>query len=110
MKIGKDFKINGVPKTLEGAQDLWTQDKYHFQQWAVEEVVGFVTTKRTADGGIDGRLYFATYGEHELQSMILEVTGGKNVTIADLRALRGVLKTEAAFWCPQNAELAAVRQ
>jgi len=73
---------------------LWTRDKYHFQKWAVEEVDGFVTTKRMADGGIDGRLYFSAYGERELQSMIIEVKGGKNVTIADLRALRGVLENE----------------
>ena len=31
-------------------------DKYHFQQWSIEQVDGFVTSKRTADGGIDGRL------------------------------------------------------
>ena len=55
---GKDFEIDGVPRTLEGAHDLWTRDKYHYQKWAVEEVDGFVTTKRTADGGVDGRLYF----------------------------------------------------
>ena len=47
-------------------------DKYHFQKWAVEEVDGFVTTKRTADGGIDGRLYFDMPGEKDLQSMVLE--------------------------------------
>ena len=31
---GKHFEIRGVPHTLEGAQDLWHRDKYHFQQWA----------------------------------------------------------------------------
>jgi len=53
LKEGKDFKINGIPRTLDGAQDLWAQDKDHFQKWAVEEVDGFVTTKRTA-GSTDG--------------------------------------------------------
>ena len=33
---GQDFIIDGVPKTLEGAKDLWTRDKHHFQKWAVE--------------------------------------------------------------------------
>ena len=51
---GQDFTIDGVPSTLEGATDLWTKDKYHFQQWAVEQADGFVTTKRTADGGLTG--------------------------------------------------------
>ena len=93
---GTDFTIEGVPRNLEGAQDLWRRDKYHFQKWAVEQVDGFVTTKRTADGGIDGRIYFAVPGEPDLQSMVLEVKGGANVTIADLRALHSVLEREEA--------------
>ena len=97
LKKGEDYKIDGVPRTLEGAHDLWERDKYHFQKWAVEEVDGFVTTKRTADGGIDGRLYFSLPGEADLQSMIIEVKGGKNVTIADLRALHSVLEREEAL-------------
>ena len=88
---GKDFEIDGVPRTLEGAHDLWTRDKYHYQKWAVEEVDGFVTTKRTADGGVDGRLYFDVPDEKDLQSMAIEVKGGKNVGIGVLRELR-------AFW------------
>lgn len=94
---GTDFIIEGVPRNLEGAQDLWKRDKYHFQKWAVEEVDGFVTTKRTADGGIDGRIYFPVHKEPDLQSMVLEVKGGKNVTIADLRALHSVLEREEAL-------------
>ena len=76
---------------------MWQRDKYHFQKWAVEQVDGFVTTKRTADGGIDGRLYFSVFGEADLQSMVLEVKGGANVTIADLRALHSVLEREEAL-------------
>ena len=94
---GKDFEIDGVPRTLEGARDLWERDTYHFQKWAVEEVDGFVTTKRTADGGIDGRLYFDMPAERDLQSMVIEVKGGKNVTIADWRALHSVLEREEAL-------------
>ena len=32
----EDFAIEGVPRNLEGAKDLWKRDKYHFQKWAVE--------------------------------------------------------------------------
>ena len=63
---------------------------------AVEQVDGFVTTKRPADGGVDGRLYFGVPGEHDLRSMAIEVKGGKNVTIADVRPLRGVLDNDEA--------------
>ncbi len=97
LEEGTDFVIEGEPRSMEGAQDLWERDKYHFQKWAVEEVDGFVTTKRTADGGIDGRIYFAVPGEPDLQSMLLEVKGGANVTIADLRALHSVLEREEAL-------------
>ena len=94
---GQDFTIDGVPSTVEGAQDLWQKDKYHFQQWAVENADGFVTTKRTADGGVDGRIYFAVPNAKELQSMAVEVKGGANVTIESLRALKGVLDYDTAL-------------
>ena len=94
---GQDFVIDGVPRTIEGAKDLWERDKYHFQKWAVEEVDGFVTTKRTADGGIDGRLYFSVPNERDLQSMAIEVKGGKNVNITALRALKGVLDNDSSL-------------
>ncbi len=94
---GKDFEVDGVPRTLEGARDLWKRDPYHFQKWAVETVDGFVTTRRPADGGIDGRLYFAMPNVDDLQSMAMEVKGGKNVGIATRRALRGVLENGAAL-------------
>ena len=94
---GEDFTVEGVPRTVEGAQDLWERDKYHFQKWAVEQTDGFVTTKRSADGGIDGRVYFAVPHAQDLQSMVVEVKGGANVSIRDLRALKGVLDYDTAL-------------
>ena len=94
---GRDFIIYGVPRTLEGARDLWSRDKYHFQKWAVEEIDGFVTTKRTADGGIDGRLYFGLPEARDLSSMAIEVKGGKNVGVNVIRELRGVLDGDVAL-------------
>lgn len=94
---GVDFLIEGVPRNLEGAHDLWERDTYHFQKWAVEEVDGFVTVKKTADGGIDGRLYFDCPGKPDLQSMAIEVKGGKHVGIKDLRALHGVVENDLAM-------------
>ena len=94
---GEDFEIDGVPRDMEGARDLWTRDKYHFQRWAVEQVDGFVTTKRTADGGIDGRLYYALPNTKDLASMAIEVKGGKNVGIREVRELSGVLDNDEAL-------------
>lgn len=97
LKEGSHFTVEGVPKTLEGAQDLWERDTHHFQKWAVEQVEGFVTEKRSADGGIDGRIYFELSNMPDLQSMVVEVKGGKSVNIQALRALRGVLDSEDAM-------------
>ncbi len=91
LEAGKDYVIEGIPR------DLWERDKYHFQKWAVEQVDGFVTSRRTGDGGIDGRVYCDVPGERELQSMVIEVKGGKNVSIHDLRALRCVLDNDDAL-------------
>ncbi len=93
LKEGIDFIIEGVPHTLEGARDLWKRDKYHFQKWAVEQIDGFVTSRKTGDGGIDGRLYFDR-GGNNLESMILEVKGGQNINISVIRDIRGAMERE----------------
>ena len=87
---GHDFSVAGVPMHLAGATDLWHRDKSHFQQWAGEQVEGVVTTKRPAAGGIDGRLSCDAPSTPGLQRMVIEVKGGKNVTIAAGRAGPGV--------------------
>ena len=94
---GKDYEVDGVPLTLEAARDLWERDKYHFQQWAIEKIDGFVTAKRTGDRGIDGRLYFYLPHNDRIQNMVMEVKGGKNVNITVVRDLRGVLENEDAL-------------
>ena len=58
---------------------------------------GFVTTKRSADGGVDGRVYFAVPPAQALQSMVVEVKGGANVPVTALRALKGVLDYDTAL-------------
>ena len=94
---GTDYQIEGIPRNLEGCKDLWTRDKYHFQKWAIEQIDGFATTKRTSDGGIDGRLYFKQTDDAPYESMAIEVKGGQNVNISDLRALHGVVENDQAL-------------
>jgi len=92
-----DFVIQGIPHTAEGAQDLWERDKHQFQKWAIEHIDGFVTSRKTGDGGIDGRLYFSIPDQRDLASMVIEVKGGKNVDIAVVRSLRGALERDSAL-------------
>ncbi len=94
LKEGEDYVIDGVPQNWEGAHHLWEQDPYQFQKWCVEQVEGFVNVKRTADEGIDGRIYFDMSGVNVLQSMALEVKGGENVGINAIRSLNSVLQFE----------------
>jgi len=53
-----------------------------------------VTSKRTGDGGIDGRLYF-DMGNKYLDTMALEVKGGKHTDVGDVRDLRGAMERES---------------
>ena len=96
LKEDEDFIIQGIPRNIEGAKYLWLKSPYEFQKWAIEQVDGFVSRKKTADGGIDGRLYFHTGNTKDISSMILEVKGGKNVGIDIIRTLHGVLEGDSS--------------
>ena len=88
---GHDFWVDGIPASVEAAEDLFKSDPFQFQHWAVERVGGFPTQKRSGDLGIDGRLYFEV--GRELRSMVLSVKGG-HLRPTDIRDLRGVLERE----------------
>ena len=89
---GHDFVVDGIPTSVEGAQELFRKDPSTFQNWFVERVGGFPMQKKSADRGIDGRIYFETRGG--LKEMMLQVKGGKTVRPTDVRDLRGVLERE----------------
>ena len=54
--------------------------------------------RKSADRGIDGRIYFEP--NEGLREMMIQVKGGKHVGPTDVRDLRGVLERE------ENAEMA----
>ena len=93
-----DYVVDGIPTSVEGAQELFNKDPSTFQSWFVERVGGFPMQKKSADRGIDGRIYFET--QRGLREMMIQVKGGKHVRPTDVRDLRGVLERES------NAELA----
>lgn len=92
------FVVDGIPTSVEGAQALFDKDPSTFQNWFVERVGGFPMQRKSADRGIDGRIYFET--RDGLREMMIQVKGGKHVRPTDVRDLRGVLEREA------NAEMA----
>ena len=95
---GSNFEVDGIPTSVDGAQELFNKDPSTFQNWFVERVGGFPMTKKGADRGIDGRIYFETRAG--LKEMMIQVKGGRTVRPTDIRDLRGVLERE------DNAEMA----
>ena len=95
---GAHFEVDGIPTSVEGAQELFGKDPSTFQNWFVERVGGFPMQRKSADRGIDGRIYFDT--RDGLREMVIQVKGGKHIRPADVRDLRGVLEREP------NAEMA----
>jgi len=95
---GHDYRVDGIPMSVDGAQELWNKDPSTFQKWFAERVGGFPMTRHSGDRGIDGRIYFET--GTGLKEMILQVKGGKTVRPTDVRDLRGTLERE------ENAEMA----
>jgi hypothetical protein len=88
---GLHFEVDGIPVSVEQAEDLFHRDPFQFQHWAVERVGGFPTQKKVADKGVDGRIYFET--REAMRSMVMSVKGGK-IRPTDIRDLRGVLERE----------------
>jgi DNA modification methylase len=84
---GVHFDVNGIPVSVEQAQELFRKDPFQFEHWIVERIGGF-PTKKTGDKGVDGRLYFETRNGYK--AMVLSVKGGR-LTPSFVRDLRGVM-------------------
>jgi DNA modification methylase len=95
---GTHFEVDGIPASVEQAEELFKRDPFQFQHWAVERIGGFPMQKKVADRGIDGRLYFET--QEGMKSIVISVKGGATIRPTDIRDLRGVLERE------QGAEIA----
>jgi DNA modification methylase len=87
---GVHFDVDGIPVSVEQAEELFNHDPFQFEHWIVERVGGF-PTKKTSDKGIDGRMYFEM--EAGLKAMVLSVKGG-HLRPTDVRDLVGVLAHE----------------
>src|SRR5690606_29482293 len=76
---------------------------YQFQFW-INGVIGAQSYgagatgrgKKGGDTGIDGRIYFRTPGGERLESVIVSVKGGKNLTPSMVRELESVVRRERA--------------
>jgi len=92
------YDIIGEPVSLKDAIELAKQDPFQFQAWALGLVAARVATssKKGADKGIDGRLFFHDDKSGKSKQVILSVKAGENVNVAQVRNLGGVLAREKA--------------
>lgn len=96
-----DYDVRGEPTDLGAAQELAASDPYQFQFWAVSLInaqpqggkAGSKQGKKGADRGIDGVITFSE-GRDEYGRVLVQVKGGKNVSVRDIRDLRGTIERE----------------
>lgn len=93
LQEGEHYEVTGIPRSVDGAVELFRRDPKQFEHWAVEIVGGFASKLHTGDRGIDGRIYFEEDAKH-LKHVVLSVKGGNTVTPAFVRELRGTMERE----------------
>lgn len=90
-------EVIGEPTSIEDAAALAADDPWQFQAWALGLIgarpIG--PTKKGADKGIDGRLYFHDQPSEPTKQIIISVKAG-GVTVSQVRDLRGVIEREHA--------------
>lgn len=98
LHAGEDYDVVGEPTDLAGARKLAEENPFQFQAWALGLVGARVasSSKKGADKGIDGKLFFHDEGsaKADVKQVVISVKSG-NVSVKDVRDLRGVLDREA---------------
>jgi site-specific DNA-methyltransferase (adenine-specific) len=96
---GVQFTTHGVPQDIHAARDLANRGRdngnyyFEFEKWALSLIDAQPgnLSKKGADKGIDGNLWFGKTGRG-----IVSVKAGDNVGVAMVRDLRGVIEREKA--------------
>lgn len=91
------YELLGEPQDVESARVLAETSPYQFQWWAVHRVrahpaggqPGSREGKKGSDRGVDGFLKFRSNGA--VHEAIISVKGGRNITPAMVRELRGTI-------------------
>lgn len=93
------FTTHGVPQDIAGARDMANRGRddknyyFEFEKWALSLINAQPgnQSKKGADKGIDGNIYFG-----RTDRAIVSVKAGENVGVAMIRDLRGVIEREGA--------------
>lgn len=92
----KSYEVFGRPNDLQGAKELAKRDRHQFQWWAnwLLGAQSYKTQNRGADGGVDGKIFFAN-GPYGTGKIVISVKSG-GVSVKDVRELEGVLTDQSA--------------
>ena len=93
--------VDGVPTTLEAAQNLAGRDRHQFEIWAATRIDNITPNKqRGRDGGIDGRGQILvdndSQGNPQHEKIIVSVKSGRILTPGMVRDLIGTVDLEGA--------------
>jgi site-specific DNA-methyltransferase (adenine-specific) len=99
--VMKSIKVDGIPQDIEAAKALATRQddrvRKEFEKWAVLTYTNnraVINTKKGADKGIDGVVYFAT-GVDTSERMVIQVKSG-GVSRSVIATLHGDMERENA--------------
>jgi DNA modification methylase len=99
---GIAMEVLGEPRGLMDAEHLAASEPHQFQYWITQKIGGqpYQGGRKGADRGIDGYLYYTRNalgsGKAGTAAAIISVKAGRNVGVAMVRDLRGVLEREKA--------------
>lgn len=99
---GIEFDVAGEPRDLADAEHLANAAPYQFQYWITQKIGGQPSQggRKGADRGIDGYIYYtrnhAGAGNSSTAAAIISVKAGRNIGVAMVRDLKGVLAREEA--------------
>lgn len=91
---GVAYQVKGAPTDVFSGRALAQRAPHQFQVWAVTRLGG-QPRGVGADHGIDGEIIFRT-GRRDHGRGLIQVKGGRQVTVAAVRELRGVIEREKA--------------
>ena len=108
-RYGEDlaYLVIGTPNDLASAQKLAADEPHQFQYWITQAIDGqpYQGGRKGADRGIDGYLYFTGH-DRKTEAAIISVKAGRNVGVAMVRDLKGVIEREKSpigiFICAVN--------
>jgi DNA modification methylase len=91
------YEVIGTPNDLDSALKLAADEPHQFQYWITQAVDGqpYQGGRKGMDRGIDGYLYFTGHNR-ATEAAIISVKAGKNVGVAMVRDLKGVIEREKA--------------